>query len=322
MDTLEALLSEIVADPVEEMRWLVLADWLEEFDDPRRGELLRLHRKMLATCCEPEAHPDRAIWQSRIVTLINEGVQPCVPQKTLTLPGNVPMTFTFIPPGRFQMGSNDPESFDSERPVHPVTLTKGFFLGVHLVTQAEWTAVMGTNPSYFKWPSRPVEQVSWDDCQVFCRELTARMQERFPVRLPTEAEWEYACRAGTTTPFWFGDTVKTYHVNYNGKYPYENGKKNKKGINLRMTTVVGSFLSNGWGLFDMHGNVWEWCADSDGAYPQSEVVDPQGPVDGESRAMRGGSFLVRASTVRSAFRTADRPSYRKFFLGFRVAMTL
>ena len=123
MNTLEGLLAGIVADPLEETRWLVLTDWLEEFDDPRRAELLRLHRKMLATCCEPSRHLERADWQARTVALIAEGVRPCLPQETITLPGGVGMTFAFIPSGSFLMGSEHPEGYDAERPVQVWRLT-------------------------------------------------------------------------------------------------------------------------------------------------------------------------------------------------------
>ena len=198
MNTLEALLAGIISDPLEETRWLVLADYLEENDDPRRGELLRLHRRLLATCCGAEQHPERSTWQARVVELIAAGVRPCVPQHTLTLPGGIALTASFIPPGQFLMGSALMDA-QGEQPVHKVTLTKGFFLGIHLVTQAQWKAVMGTDPSHFKGPNRPVEQVSWEDCQEFCKNLMAHLKSRVTVRLPTEAEWEYACRAGTTT---------------------------------------------------------------------------------------------------------------------------
>src|SRR3984957_8558506 len=134
MNTLDALLSGIVADPLEETRWLVLADWLEENDDPRRAELLRLHRRLLGTCCEPDENPERAAWQSRIVELIAADVQPCIAQKTLELPGGVNLTFSFIPPGSFLMGGT---VYDSEKPVHKGTLPKRFCLGIHPMTQAQ-----------------------------------------------------------------------------------------------------------------------------------------------------------------------------------------
>jgi uncharacterized protein (TIGR02996 family) len=215
MSVLEGLLAGIVSDPQEETRWLVLADWLEEFEDPRRAELLRLHRKLLATCCEPDHHPERSEWQSRIVALIAEGVRPCVPQETITLPGGVPMTFSFIPPGTFLMGSN--QRHDDERPVHRVTLPKGFFLGIHAVTQAQWKAVTDSTPSQFKGKNRPVENVSWDDFQEFCQKLGGHLKGDGAVSLPSEAEWEYACRAGTTTEYYFGDDITPDLANYTEK---------------------------------------------------------------------------------------------------------
>jgi uncharacterized protein (TIGR02996 family) len=156
MDPLEALLAGIVADPLEETRWLVLADYLEENDDPRRAELLRRHRRLLGSCCEPDAHPERADWQRRVVELLGAGVAPCVPRHTLVLPGDVSLVGSFVPPGTFLMGGTE---YDAEKPVHRVTLTTGYFLGVHPVTQAQWTAVTGTDPNHSKGPNRPVEMV-------------------------------------------------------------------------------------------------------------------------------------------------------------------
>src|SRR4051794_17771474 len=151
---LDALLRWIVADPQAEDRYLVLADWLEEHDDPRRAELLRLHRRLLATCCEPDQHPERAELQGRIVELLAEGVKPCVSQRTVELGEGVKMTFSFIPPGTFIMGSppqeegrGDHEWLGANEVQHQVTLTRGFWLGTCPVTQAQWQAVMGRNPS-------------------------------------------------------------------------------------------------------------------------------------------------------------------------------
>ncbi len=197
------------------------------------------------------------------------------------------MKFAWIPPGTFLMGSppNEPQREDDETQ-HKVTLTKGFWIGVHQVTQAQWQAVMGANPSHFKGESNlPVENVSWDDCVAFCEALGKK--DGKPYRLPTEAEWEYACRAGTTTPFHFGATISVNQANYDGNYIYGNGKK---GVYRQKTTPVGSFPANVWGLFDMHGNVWEWCADWYGPYPEEELKDPQVFVGGDRRVCRGGSW--------------------------------
>jgi len=210
MTDLESLLGGIVSAPTEETRWLVLADWLEENDDVRRGELLRLHRKLLAIrCIQRTPRRMRDECQSRIVELIAAGVSPCVPQKTIQLPGDVPMTFSFIPPGSFLMGGMGRNANYNEKPVHKVTLTEGFFLGIHPVTQRQWKAVMRNDPSHFKGPNRPVENVSWNDCQEYCKRLTKSLKGRGTVRLPTEAEWEYACRAGTRSEYHFGDAINT-----------------------------------------------------------------------------------------------------------------
>jgi uncharacterized protein (TIGR02996 family) len=319
MNTLDALLAGIVADPPEETRWLVLADYLEEHDDPRRAELLRLHRRLLATCCEPGAHPERATWQSRVVELLEAGVAPCVPQHTLMLPGEVPLVGSFVPPGSFLMGSTESSA---EKPVHRVTLTAGYFLGVHPVTQAQWAAVMGTEPSYFQGPNRPVEQVSWDRCQEFCAKLTAHRNGRGTVELPTEAQWEWACRAGTTTHFHFGDVPSTDRFNSNGSHTW-NGSKT--GTNREQTTDVGSFAPNPWGLFDLHGNVWEWCADEYALYTSDEQIDPVGKAEysnNSSRVWRGGSWSDYPQRCRAASRHWGAPAHRYRFFGFRVCFRL
>ena len=319
MNTLDALLAEIVADPLEETRWLVLADWLEEFDDPSRAELLRLHRRLLATCCEPDAHPERAAWQAQVVAILAADVRPCVPQHSLALPGGVPLIGAFVPPGAFLMGGTE---YDSEKPVHRVTLTAGFFLGVHPVTQLQWKAVMGTEPSQFKGPNRPVEQVSWEDCQEFCTKLTEGQQGIATVRLPTEAEWEWACRAGTTTHFHFGDMLNTDLANYNGTYTW-NGSP--KGKNRKKTTDLGSFPANPWGIYDLHGNVWEWCSDVYAEYTSDDRTDPNSEIkqsDDNTRVLRGGSWDYYPLYCRAACRFGYAPANRNCSVGFRVAFRL
>src|ERR1035441_3406412 len=164
------------------------------------------------------------------------------------------MKFVWIAPGNFMMGSPKEEKLRNDNETqHKVSLTKGFYRGVHLVTQEQWKEVMGNNPSFFKGEKNlPVETVSWDDCQDFIKKL--REKDKKIYRLPTEAEWEYSCRAGTKTPFHFGETISTDQANYNGNHIYGNGKK---GVYRQKTTPVGSFPANAWGLHDMHGNVWE-----------------------------------------------------------------
>jgi formylglycine-generating enzyme required for sulfatase activity len=206
--------------------------------------------------------------------------------------------------------------FTSEQPQHRVTLSQPFYMGKFQVTQAEWQVVMGHNPSYFEGERFPVEQVSWDDSQEFLKKLNAK-EDGYLYRLPSEAEWEYACRAGSTTPFSFGETITTNQVNYDGDYPYGNGPT---GECRHTTTPVGTFPANSWGLHDMHGNVCEWCQDT-------WQEDYNGaPADGSAwekdssrgRVMRGGSWLYSPWFCRSANRLWDCAESTGWYYGFRV----
>jgi formylglycine-generating enzyme required for sulfatase activity len=251
--------------------------------------------------------------------LLAANIQPCVPRESLTLPGGVPLALAFVPPGAFLMGGTVE---DDEKPIHRVTLTRGFFLGVYPVTQAQWKAVVGTEPSHFEGPNRPVEQVSWEECQEFCAKATAALGGSATVRLPTEAEWECACRAGTTTHYHFGDVPGADRFNYNGSSTW-NGSK--KGKNHKATTDVGSFAPNPWGLFDLHGNVWEWCADEDAPYTSHEQIDPIGKSensDNSSFVVRGGSWGYSPRFCRTACRSEGAPDVRSSHVGFRVCFRL
>lgn len=222
----------------------------------------------------------------------------------------------WIAPGEFVMGSpeDEPERWDEDIQ-HRVILSRGFWLADTACTQIMWTAVMGENPSGFRGANRPVEQVSWDDVQGFI----TRLNERFPgqaFRLPTEAEWEYACRNGTTTPFWFGEQITTDQVNYHGNYPYAGGEP---GLYRQATVDVQSLPCNGWGLYEMHGNVWEWCRDFYGRYTTGPAVDPTGPAAGRYRVLRGGGWFSDGRSVRSALRDASVPGDRFRNFGFRFA---
>ena len=197
-----------------------------------------------------------------------------------------------------------------------MTLTNGYFLDVHFVTQAAWRVVMGSNPSCNQGDALPVEQVSWDDCQEFLGKLSKRDGHSY--RLPTEAEWEFACRAGTTLPFSSGATISTDQANFNGNYPYG---KAEKGQFRGKTTPVGGFPANAYGLFDMHGNLWQWCQDWYAEYAPGEAVDPQGPPRGGRRVFRGGSLLNHAMLLRSAFRNRYGATYQSNHVGFRAART-
>ncbi len=222
----------------------------------------------------------------------------------------------WLNPGLFLMGSpeDEAERLDNETQ-HEVILSQGFWLADTACTQALWEAVIGKNPSQFKGAERPVERISWEDAISFIQRLNQQFTG-LELRLPTEAEWEYACRAGTQTPFWFGANISTEQVNYHGEYPYVGGKKGK---NRQQTAEVKALPCNGWGLYQMHGNVWEWCSDWYGDYPKDTVTDPRGPEAGERRVLRGGSWFIIAGFARSARRSIYTPDFRVNFTGFRLA---
>ena len=225
------------------------------------------------------------------------------------------MKFVWIAPGTFTMGSSNPEKGRGDDEIQrKVTFSQGFYLGVHVVTQEQWQAVLGVNPSRFTGPKNlPVDQVSWHDCQQFCKKL--REKNKKPYRLPTEAEWEYACRAGSTTPFHFGAALSADQANYNANFTYGPGKQ---GVYREKTTPVGSFPANAWGLHDMHGNVWQWCQDWHGGYSQKDLTDPQGPKSGTNRILRGGSWGSNPIFFRSANRNFAAPDNRTEYYGLRV----
>jgi formylglycine-generating enzyme required for sulfatase activity len=245
------------------------------------------------------------------------------------------MRFIRIEPGTFVMGSPDgkrppdvPEEEqrqDGETP-HTVTLTKGYYFGACLVTQHQWEQVMGkeANRSRFKASGDdekkklPADSVSWDDCQEFCRRLSTREGRKY--RLPTEAEWEYACRAGTKTPFWWGDTIHTDRANYNGDYRY--GRNGEKGTLRKKTTPVDFFRPSPWCLHDMHGNLWQWCEDWYELYGEGESKDPVRTVKGDwdGRVRRGGSWCDPPDNCRSASRGRGAPARREAWVGCRVVL--
>ncbi|MEP7342803.1 MAG: SUMF1/EgtB/PvdO family nonheme iron enzyme [Acidobacteriota bacterium] len=207
--------------------------------------------------------------------------------------------------GEFQMGSNER---DNEKPIHRVTLSP-FHIGKYQVTQAQWQTVMDENPSRFKGDKLPVENVPWDDAVKFCEKLSKQTGRNY--RLPTEAEWEYACRAGSTTKYCFGDDdalLKDY-----AWYKVNSGNK---------THPVGEKKPNDWGLHDMHGNVWEWCQDwyDKNYYKQSPEKDPQGPASGDYRVLRGGSWYGNLDNARAVVRDFNLPAFRYYITGFRVVL--
>ncbi|MBL8470891.1 MAG: formylglycine-generating enzyme family protein [Rhodocyclaceae bacterium] len=225
--------------------------------------------------------------------------------------------FRWIKPGRFLMGSPPDEAErDDDEVLHEVTFTQGFWLADTACTQALWQAVMGENPSDFKdAPDNPVEQVSWDNVQAFLNRLDDVVPD-FAAGLPTEAQWEYACRAGTQSPFSFGANITPEQVNYDGNEPYAGGRK---GEYRKKTVPVASLPANAWGLHEMHGNVWEWCADCYGELSADPATDPAGPAEGAWRVLRGGAWSNDGRNCRSACRFSTGPDYRNHIIGFRLA---
>jgi uncharacterized protein (TIGR02996 family) len=335
VDLEASFLDDICRHPHDPDLWLILADWLQDQPEPARhlqAELIRLLHQLRTQPTAAE-QPD---WHRRADELQKQGVR--VPTPTLT--NSVGMHLALIPAGRFQMGSpaTEAERSDDEGPVHEVAITRPFFLGVYPVTQAEYQRVMGNNPSYFSASGGgkakvkkldtqrfPVESVSWDDAVEFCRRLSELPEERAAgraYRLPTEAEWEYSCRGGALSyqTFHFGDSLSSTQANFNGNYPYGQAKK---GPYLERPTLVGHYRQpNGFGLFDMHGNVWEWCADWYGNdyYRSSPAEDPQGPDSGTGRVLRGGSWYGYGRGCRSAYRLRFAPGDRSLDVGFRAVL--
>jgi formylglycine-generating enzyme required for sulfatase activity len=225
-----------------------------------------------------------------------------------------------IPMGKFLMGSpsNELGRNDNEDPRHQVEIREPFYLGKYLVTQGQWQQIMGNNPSSFKNGDLfPVDFVSWKDCQKFIKKLNAKTKKTY--RLPSEAEWEYSCRAGTETPFYFGETLSTEVANYDGYHIYGNGQK---GEYRKETTEVGSFPANGFGLYDMHGNLWEWCEDdyvnnyneprTQKAYKRTSII----------KVLRGGSWNFNPTFCRSADRIGGNAVFSNFVRGFRLALSV
>lgn len=274
------------------------------------------------------------VWQDRDIVTANEwldrddrfrlAVNNVRPEPAAALPArtelvaqpslvnSIGIEFRLIPPGTFMMGSEDGEA--DQKPVHEVRFTKPFYLGVYEVTNAQWKAVMGGEPpSQWKDDDRPVETVKWTDAVAFCQKLSVMPEEQKAgrvYRLPTEAEWEYACRAGTTTKWVSGNDEAIL-----GDFAWFDSNSNSQ------THPAGQKKPNSWGLYDMHGNVWEWCGDWYGLYAAEAVADPQGPDSGSSRVIRGGSWYRSAGYCRSVDRYGVEPSDRDDDAGFRLALS-
>ncbi len=240
------------------------------------------------------------------------------PMMSLDLGGGVTLDCVLIPAGKCVMGSpaGEKQRGKDEGPQRQVTISKPFYMGITEVTQEQYQAVMNSNPSNFRHPQKPVEQIFWEDAVEFCEKVSKKTGK--PVRLPTEAEWEYACRGGTETPFNTGETINSSQANFDGTHIYGNGTE---GEFRKKTMAVGSFQPNGFGLYDMHGNVAEWCSDwYQDSYEGLDSKDPQGPEDGMNRVLRGGSWVSFPGYCRSADRDWNNPGYWVGVNGFRVVV--
>jgi len=279
---------EVAEDKFEGVKYGDLGFFTDQWYEAREAEIAKVEKK-----CEARGSLLKMPWK-----------------KEEDLGQGVKLEMVLIPAGKFMMGSPKKEtgrSYDETQ--HEVTLTKPYYMGKYEVTQEQWEAVMGDNPSDTKEAKYPVTDVSWNDCKKFkkfIKKLNAKTSGGY--RLPTEAEWEYACRAGTTTAYYFGDKITPKDANY-----YDSG--------IDKPIEVGSYKPNAFGLYDMHGNVFEWCEDWYGDYPEGSVIDPKGPAKGSSRVLRGGSFNVDESKDRSSFRNYILLPYRFDGYGFRLART-
>ena len=259
----------------------------------------------------------RYIWSSvsfvcTILLLSLAGGPSFAAENTYT--NTIGMEFILVPAGSFTMGAdkNFEDASDDETPQHRVTISKPFYLGKFEVTQAQWTAVMGNNPSKYKGRNNPVEQVSWDDIQVFIQRLNQK-EGHNRYRLPTEAEWEYAARAGTESTYSFGDDDRDL-----GSYAWYD-----ESYDSGSTHPVGKKQPNPWGFYDMHGNVWEWVQDwyGENYYRNSPASDPKGPTSGSGRVSRGGGWSFCAGYCRSASRYSFTPDNRYDGIGLRLVLS-
>jgi uncharacterized protein (TIGR02996 family) len=298
-------LASIVASPHDWGPRLVFADWLEEHSDSR-AELIRLLYDLTRPVCKYRIRKEH-----RLRRLMADGAEPVTP----VVVNSIGMEFVVVPPGHFLMGSPEEEpGRDGDERQHPVTLTRGFLLGRYPVTQAQWRAVLGDNPSRYQGERLPVEHVTRVMAERFVERLSARDGRRH--RLPTEAEWEYACRAGTSSPYFFGAGISYSVAAVNLR-----SKRRRKGVR-RITgpMEVGLFPQNAWGLYDMHGNVWEWCADHYAPFTAEPQTDPLVQSTLESFVVRGGSWWNIRADARSASRHS--PVSTGSAVGLRVCLEI
>lgn len=322
---LAALLAALHDRPTDDALWLIVADWLEEHDDPQRAEMLRLLRELRPMPFGAE----RQAKEARVQELLRSGVVPCWP----TLTNSLGMELALIPPGTCTLGSpEEEEGRYGDEPRVEVELTRPYYLGVRAVTQAEYLRVMGTNPSAFSAGGRmrrkvtgldtsrfPVERVSWLDAAEFCRKLSSLPDEQKAgrtYRLPTEIEWEMACRAEASrmAPFPYGETITAKEVNFR--------VSRRARTNLGRPAAVGSYPPNAFGLYEMVGNTWEWCDDwyQGDAYEDLPPRDPPRAAQSDRRNARGGTYALEMRRARSADRSSFEPDHRDIDCGLRVLM--
>jgi formylglycine-generating enzyme required for sulfatase activity len=319
---LKELAKKELAKPGVTMAQVELADaWSELAEAEKEPGKTNLQRRALHWF--RQALPGlTGLTKTRVEKTVQELAKLSEPEKTIT--NSIGMKLAYIPSGEFTMGSPDKEANRQpiEGPQHKVKITKAFYLGVYEVKQSEYEKVVGKNPSAFKdSPDHPVESVIWDEAVEFCKKLSELPEEKTAgrvYRLPTEAEWEYACRAGTKTVFHYGDSLSSKQANFNGDQPYGSAEK---GVRIGKSTQCGSYAPNRWGLFDMHGNVCEWCLDAARPYTANAVEDPRGSeAAGGSRVLRGGGWRGVAWPCRCAMRSPYPLSSRINDVGFRVVL--
>ena len=277
--------------------------------------LLFLAFLFISACDSNNRTTTKAVQSPQVPERLSREKYKAGERKVVTING-VEFAFRWCPAGTFMMGSPSSEKgHNADEKRHQVTLSKGFWIMETEVTQKQWNVIMKKNRSCYKGDDLPVENVSWNDCQEFCNNCE---QLDLPVQLPTEAQWEYACRAGSSTPYFWGDLLDGVQANCDGHFGHELfGKKGKK---IGTTTPVGSYSPNAWGLYDMHGNVSEWCADRFSAYSGKSETDPTGPSTGFVRVTRGGFFDSPPSFCRSASRKGINEKARSLYIGFRCAL--
>ncbi len=323
-NSLTALVKEAKADGVIDPHEIVslLPEVLKYLKmNPRHAAVKSLYHDLCGRFGRCSAEQLLAVPVQELLTLPTDFFETLPPESIAKLPpalitklppisNSIGQQLKLLPPGQFWMG--DPKGDGDETP-HEVRLTRAFYMGVHEVTQEQYERVMGTNPSNFKGASNPVEQVYWKDAVQFCQRLSALPEEKAAgrvYRLPTEAEWEYACRAGSQTRYIFGDGESDLV-----QHAWLDNNSDSK------THPVGKKKPNAWGLYDMHGNVWEWCSDWYGDYPSGAVCDPTGPQTGSLRVLRGGGWSSGAARCRSASRSWAYPSARFNYYGFRLVLS-